>query len=380
MGLTKYRIGQLVELYAEICNNPHLSTYDVSGVNRDKEFFAPSKQVGADTSFYKVVPPNYYACNLMHVGRDMVLPIAFNGTEINKIVSPAYTVFKIIYSMPLLSEYFFMMLKSEERDRYFWFHTDSSIRDGMSWDDFCDIEIELPPISIQQKYVDIYNAMLANQRIYESGLEDLNHVCDVFIDKLRMELPHERIGKYICLSSNRNEAMHYGVDSVRGVSIEKRFIETKAKMKGVSLKRYYLVEPDEFSYVTVTSRNGGKISLAHNNSNEIYICSSSYVVFKVSDKSKLLPSYLRIFFSRKEFDRYARNHSWGSARETFDWKEMCDVRIPIPDIKVQKSIVSIYDVYLMRRGINERLKEQIKDLCPILIKGSLEEANTGKEA
>ena len=131
MGLNKVKIGTFVELYSEACGIPNLTVNDVSGVNRDKEFFEPSKQVGADTSKYKVVPPNYFACNLMHVGRDVVLPIALNHSGKNKIVSPAYTVFSITDETILLKEYFFILLKSEERDRYFWFHTDSSIRDGM---------------------------------------------------------------------------------------------------------------------------------------------------------------------------------------------------------------------------------------------------------
>ena len=80
-----------------------------------------------------------------------------------------------------------------------------------------------------------------------------------------------------------------------------------------------------------------------------------------------------LFFTRAEFNRYARFHSWGSARETFDWTEMCDVEIPIPDIDVQRAIVEIFTVYIMRQRINERLKSQIKDICPILTKGSLEE-------
>lgn len=85
-----------------------------------------------------------------------------------------------------------------------------------------------------------------------------------------------------------------------------------------------------------------------------------------------------MLFGRAEFDRYARFHSWGSARETFDWSEMCEVKIPIPDIKVQQSIVNIYNAYIERKAINDKLKEQIKDICPILIKGSLEEAG-GKD-
>jgi type I restriction enzyme S subunit len=81
-----------------------------------------------------------------------------------------------------------------------------------------------------------------------------------------------------------------------------------------------------------------------------------------------------MFFGRSEFDRYVRFHSWGSARETFSWDDMCEVKIPIPDIRVQQYIVNIYTVYQLRREINEQLKVQIKDLCRILIKGSLEEA------
>lgn len=94
----------------------------------------------------------------------------------------------------------------------------------------------------------------------------------------------------------------------------------------------------------------------------------------MSSVERLLPSYLNMYFERSEFDRYCRFNSWGSARETFDWNEMCEVKIPIPDMNTQKSIVEIYNSYLKRKEINEKLKSQLKKLCPILIKGSLEEA------
>ena len=87
----------------------------------------------------------------------------------------------------------------------------------------------------------------------------------------------------------------------------------------------------------------------------------------------LIPEYLILFLTRSEFDRYARFNSWGSARETFDWNEMQNVQIPIPDIKIQKAIAEIFTVYNTRKRINEQLKAQIKDICPILIRGSLEE-------
>ncbi|MDR0920524.1 MAG: restriction endonuclease subunit S, partial [Oscillospiraceae bacterium] len=103
-----------------------------------------------------------------------------------------------------------------------------------------------------------------------------------------------------------------------------------------------------------------------------YLLSAISIVFN-TDTKYLLPNYLMMFLNRSEFDRYARYNSWGSARETFVWEDMYDVKIPIPDIKIQQSIVNIYNAYTTRREINERLKRQIKDICPILIKGSLEE-------
>lgn len=371
MGLTKFQLGQLVEPVSIKCGIPRCEY--VSGINIFKQFM-PSRNVGADTSNYLVVPHGHFAFNLMHVGRDEKIPVAMNDSTEDIVVSSAYFVFRVIDENVILKEYLYIQMKSPEFDRYAWFCTDSSVRGGLDWNRFCEMTIDLPPIPIQQKCVDVYNAMLANQQVYEQGLEDLKLSCDAYIERLRHELPSIAIGEYIEPCDQRNDRLKYGINSVRGISIKKRFMETKANMNGVSLKPYKLIEPDAFSFVTVTSRNGEKISIAHNNSDETFICSSSYEVFQVCKKKRLLPSYLMMFFSREEFDRYTRFHSWGSARETFTWDDMCAVKIPIPDIKVQQYIVNIYTVYQLRREINEQLKSQIKDLCPILIKGSLEEA------
>jgi type I restriction enzyme S subunit len=240
----------------------------------------------------------------------------------------------------------------------------------------CDIELDLPPIEIQQKYVDVYNAMLANQQSYERGLEDLKLTCDAYIDELRRELPCEKIGKYLIESDRRND-LNLTLDSVRGLSTDKTIIQTKANMDGVSLNNYKIVLPRQIAYVPDTSRRGDKMSLGFNNSEKTYLVSSISTVFE-TNKEYLLPEFLMQYICRSEFDRYARFHSWGSARETFDWEEMCNVEIPIPSIEIQQDIVNIYHVYNERKNINEKLKAQIKDLCPILIKGSIVEAQ--KEA
>ena len=368
MALSKYKLGDLMLPYSCKCGIPDLTPYQVSGVNKDKEFFEPSHQIGEDTSKYQIVPRCHFACNLMHVGRDRVLPIAYNHSDYEKIVSPAYTVFSLKESCGVLDDYFFIMLKCEEQDRYFWFHADASVRDGMSWSDFCDVEIIVPDIPTQQKYVDIYNAMVANQQAYERGLEDLKLTCDAYIEDLRRKMPCEKIGKYIVPVDNRNTDLK--VRLAQGITIEKVFAAPKQIAETESNAK--IVRTGQFAYNRATTRNGEKISIAYREGEDCVV-SSAYQVFEINEKDKLLPEYLMMWYKRSEFDRYARYMSKGSAHEFFEYSDMEEVTIPIPDIKIQIAIAEMYAVYNARKGINNQLKAQIKNICPILIKGSLEE-------
>lgn len=381
MGLTKYKLGKLIEQCDNRNTDEEYTADDVRGISTGKEFIETKANMdGVSLTSYKIVKENEFAYVADTSRRGDKIAVAFNRNEGNILIFSIYTVFYVSKPELLLSDYLFMFFNRSEFDRYSRFNSWGSARETFSWEDMCDMEVDLPPLSIQQKYVDIYNAMLANQQSYERGLEDLKLVCDAYIDDLRKKLSHRKLGSYISMCENKNDDLVYGIDAVRGVSIEKKFIDTKANMEGVSLKPYEIVNPNEFAYVTVTSRNGEKISLARNNSNEVYICSSSYIVFKVNDTRELLPEYLSMLFERSEFNRYSRFNSWGSAREIFDWEEMCDVRIPVPDIEIQQDIVNIFEAYSTRKDINEKLKAQIKDICPILIKGSIEEARKTKEA
>lgn len=87
------------------------------------------------------------------------------------------------------------------------------------------------------------------------------------------------------------------------------------------------------------------------------IISSSYTVFEVENKEELDPEYLMLWFSRPEFDRYARYKSHGSVREIFDWNELCMVELPVPDIEKQRKIVKAYKTLTDRIA----LKQQIND-------------------
>jgi len=285
------------------------------------------------------------------------------------IVSSIYTVFEVIDETKLLPEYLFIWFNRSEFDRYARFNSWGSARETFNWDDMYNIEIPIPHIGEQRKYVALYNGLLSNQKVYESSLEDLQLICDTYIENLAKTERPKSLGEYIEQSDERNSDLE--TDNLLGISVNKVFIETRSNKEQLNLSNYKVVRPRDFGYVSVTSRNGEKISIAILDG-EAGLVSSTYTVFRVRDKRELLPEYLFLWFSRPEFDRYARFHSWGSARETFDWTDMCDVKLPIPDIKIQEAIVTIYHTLETRKQINEQLKKTIKPLCPVLMKGVVE--------
>ena len=376
----KYKLGDLICQIDDRNKDGVYGVEEVKGLSIKKEFIeTKAKMEGVSLSPYKIVKPNTFAYVTVTSRNSDKITLAYNSSENTYIVSSSYVVFEVSKPKILDSEYLFIFFNRPEFDRYTRYNSWGSARETFTWDDMSSIEIIIPPIEVQKKYVAVYKAMLKNQEAYEQGLEDLKLVCDATIEKLRREMPSKKIKNYIGPLDDRNNKELYNINNVKGLSIQKEFIETKANLIGVSLTSYKIVKPRSFAYVTVTSRNSDKITMAYNRSNNTYIVSSSYIVFEVSEPELLNPEYLFMFFERSEFDRYTRFHSWGSARETFAWDDLIEVEIPIPDIKIQKSIVDIYNAYITRMEINEKLKEQIKDICPVLIKGSLEEVAKSEE-
>ena len=169
-----------------------------------------------------------------------------------------------------------------------------------------------------------------------------------------MRTDYKVLGNYIQLVDKRNRDL--SITNLLGVSIEKKFIPSIANIIGTDLSSYKVVQTGQFAYGPVTSRNGEKISIAYLDGEDCII-SSSYTVFEVVNKDELDPEYLMLWFSRPEFDRYARYKSHGSVREVMDWDEMCKVELPVPSYEEQKKVVESY------RAITERitLKKQIND-------------------
>ena len=377
MALTKIRLGDYIERSTSNNKDLKYGTDLITGVTNEGIFTSPKgNPEGVDLRPYKIVNNGAFVYNPTRLDLGS---IAYR-TEGLCIVSHLYIVFYLNDNGKKIidPQYLFIYFRRKEFCREVTFRNFGSQRPEFSFNDMSDIEIPLPPYPVQQKYVDIYNAMLANQQSYEHGLDDLKLTCDAYVENLGKQTAPEKIGRYLIPCDDRNE-IGLSVDFVRGLSVSKQVITTKANMNGISLSNYKLFPPKAIAYVSDTSRRGDKMSLGFNDSENTYLVSSISTVFKTNEEH-LLPEYLMLFFCRDEFDRYARFHSWGSARETFDWDEMCDVEIPVPDIKIQQDIVDIFKAYNARKEIAEKLKAQIQNICPILIKGSIEEGMRTNEA
>ncbi|CAI3261596.1 restriction endonuclease subunit S [Enterococcus cecorum] len=371
MALTKYRLGELIEQCDEKNEDLKYTLENVRGISTQKFFIETKANMdGVSLKPYKVVNPDEFVYVADTSRRGDKIALAFNNSDGAYLVSSVYTVFKVKGRDILSSEYLFMYFNRPEFDRYSRFNSWGSARETFEWDDFCDIEIVLPPIEIQKKYVAIYEAMLENQKAYEQGLDDLKLVCDAYIEDLRRKNPSRKIGRYLEQKSDKNTDGK--INFVMGLSTKKEFREAQARVNRKELSRYKIVKNKDLVFVPTTD-TWKVLAFAINSFGRDLVVSPIYKVFS-TDKENLLPEYLALWLSREEFDRYARFHSWGSARENFTFDDMKRVEIPIPELSIQKSIVDIYTVYKERKEINEKLKAQIKNICPILIKGSIEEA------
>ncbi|QTV05357.1 restriction endonuclease subunit S [Faecalibacter bovis] len=179
-------------------------------------------------------------------------------------------------------------------------------------------------------------------------------------------MSYKKLGDYIQQVNNRNRDLQ--VDTLLGVSITKKLIPSIANTVGTDMSTYKIIEKGQFAYGTITSRNGDKISIALADEYEKALVSQIYIVFEVIDKNELLPEYLMMWFSRPEFDRYARYHSHGSTRESFDWEDLCEVELPVPSIEKQREIVAQYQAVAKKIKVNEQICEKLDATAQTLYK------------
>ncbi|WP_434793587.1 hypothetical protein TPDSL_34660 [Terrisporobacter petrolearius] len=356
------------------CNNTNLKYGEefIVGVSNQGIFTEPKGNVaGVNLKPYKIVTSGAFVYNPSRLDLGS---IAYRTDGIC-IVSHLYQIFYLNEEGEKIinPNYLFMYFRRKEFYREVTFRNFGSQRPEFNLNDMSEIEIELPSIEIQQKYVDIYNAMLANQKAYETGLEDLRLTCEIEIDKIKHTAQKIPTGKLLENVDVRNADGI--ITTVQGINITKNFMPSVASVAEGSLKNYKVVQKGQFAYSSMQTGRDECIRIALMKEDEPIIVSPAYSVLQVKNDD-VLAEYIMMWFSRSESDRYGWFASDGSIRANLDLDRFYEIDVPVPDIKVQEAIVEIYNAYLMRRDINEKLKSQIKDLCPILIKGALEEANT----
>lgn len=368
MALTKYKLGELIELVQDTNSELQYGSNDVRGMSITKEIIPTKADVTeTDLSNFFVVSPGDFIYNPRTHGKK--IGFGYNNTCNTFIISWNNIAFRVQSSMNnvVLSDYLFLHFKREEWDREACFQSWGSSTEVFAWETLCDMEIDLPPLAIQQKYVDVYNAMLENQKSYERGLNDLKLVCDAYIEDLRRKIPCEKIGKYIHQYNVKNSEGEITLE--QGINIEKKFITPQRSNDNFYGRK--IVRTGQIAYCT--QLNNENVAIALRNGADC-IVSGVYDVIEFNDNCNLFPEYLMLWLVRAEFGRFVYWASQGTSYEFLTYDNLANYKIPVPDIEVQKSIVSIWRVYNERKTINEKLKEWIKDICPILIKGSVEES------
>lgn len=370
--VTYVRMGDLIILQDKVNSDNY--DYPVLGLNKDKNFMPTVANINdVNLQKYKIVEKGWFAFSGMQTGRDVCIRIARYTNESPALISPAYTTFTLrdkVEEMEISSAYVFLFFNREESDRYGAFISDSSVRANLDWSRFCDIEIPVPDIEIQQQLVNVWEGLNGLKVDNDAQAEPLMALCMSYLKKLSEEYDSVPLSQKIKSCEGRNKEGLLTIESVRGISIAKAFIFSKANMEGVPLGNYKIVRPKEFAFVTVTSRNGEKISLAHNDSQEDYLVSATYEVFRVI-ADDLLPEYLYLWFLRPEFDRYARFHSWGSARETFNMDDMKRISIPMPNMSIQQAIVDIFKCAKESKAISTEAEKLRKSVAPALIQKAI---------
>lgn len=361
-------LRDFIEIVDEV--NTAGDSYPVMGLNKEKTFMPTVANLGSvDLKKYKVVRGGLFAYSGMQTGRDECIRIAYYQESSPVLISPAYTTFRIKESagaLRVLPEYLMLLFSRCESDRFGAFISDSSVRSNLDWPRFLDIRIPLPDIDVQKNVVNTWGGLAMLCKDNDAIAMPLMALCMSFLKKLSNEYPCQQIGPFIEVYDERNSDLRYSLEHVRGIATNKQFITTKANMEGVSLLSYKLVCPGNFAFVSDTSRRGDKMSLAYNQSEDTYLVSSISLVFRVNDETKICPEYLYLWYLRPEFDRYARFHSWGSARETFSFEDMKRVKIPIPPLEIQQAVVDLYKCARESREIAEAAVELKKTVTPAL--------------
>lgn len=374
MGLTK--LGLYIEPSEHRNSEGVYDRTTVVGLSTAKQIIETKANLdGVSMTSYKLLPPRHFAYVPDTSRRGEKMSLGYNTTEETFLVSSISVVFRVSDTANLNSDYLYMYFNRPEFDRYARFNSWGSAREAFSWDDMCDISIDLPPLPVQEKVVAVYNAMLANQRTYESGLEDLNIAIAASIEEFKHTAPRVAVGRLLEEIDTRNR--DNAISNVQGININKEFMPSVANLSTTDLTKYKVIRKNQFAYSAMQTGRDECIRIALFHEDEPVIISPAYSVLQVKAESEYeaLAEYIMLWFSRSESDRYGWFISDSSIRASLELARFYEIEIPLPSLEKQQAVVNFYNArHLIMKNITT-VGNMLKELCPILIKGSLEEAS-----
>ena len=353
------RLGDYIEQRRE--KNTH-SGLPIRGVAR--EGFIPPKQLDADTSIYNV----FYKYDFVFNPARMELNSIALNTEYDKaICSSLYEVFYITKPKEILPEYLNLYLKREEFARYCGYDAIGSARNYFRAANMQDIRIPLPSMEVQRDLVATYEGLKRLAEDNEALIGPLTEACQAFIVDCKQKYQEVQLGEFIEELDERNSDL--SVTLSQGVDVNMTFIP--AKREAEDKQNAKIVREDQFAYNKVVKSNGTKLPLALRKGEPCFI-SSSYSVFRIIDEARIIPEFLFLLLSRSEFHRYCGYKAEGTTRAVFSFSELCRIRIPLPPLEVQQSIVRLYHCIEEAKRIAREARERLGTLCPALVQYAIE--------
>lgn len=373
-GAPMVKLGELIE-ECDLRNSDNTYTHgDVVGISTDKKFITTKANLeGVSLTSYKVVKPREFAYVADTSRRGDKIALALNTMEQSVLISSIYTSFRCKDENKLLPEYLYLLLIRTEFDRIARFNSWGSARETYMFSDLGRYEIPLPAIEVQREYVAAYRSLQQLAEQNEALAAPLQEACNAFLAKISAQYDSALLGDLITEYSEKNT--NNKIKIVKSVSVTKEFNDTNAKVNKNELSGYKIVLPLYISYVQTTKNEKCLASAINKYGYPIVVTSVNRVI--TSTNLEILDNeYLAMWLRTPEFSRWAIYNSWGSAREVFDFSDLCLSKIPLPPIEVQRSIVALYNCAEEARVIAKEAREQLKILAPAMVQRA---ANTPVE-
>ena len=376
-GAPMVKLGELLEVADEYNSNGLKLQF--FGVNKDKQFMPTiANTEGLNPTKYKIIRKNIFVFSGMQTGRDMCIRFALYTDDNPVLLSPAYTLLRVKDESIIIPEYLFIYFLSSERDRLGAFYSDASVRANLELYRFFQIEIPLPAIEVQREYVAAYRSLQQLAEQNEALAAPLQEACNAFLAKISTLYKKVALEDFLIEQTQNNSSNYYGIESARGVNTLKEI--QLCKRLGESLNSYKIVNPGQivFNANIKLTKTTEKFAVAMLKEDKPCIVSNFYVVFDIKNEFKqyLLPHFLFLFLIRDDFARYIKFTCCSSVRDRFSFADLCNVRIPLPPIEVQRSIVALYNCAEEARAIAKEAREQLKILAPAMVQRA---ANTPVE-